>query len=65
MTIFGTQKTSQQLHDIIFKVIALQPVKTDQTLVTSEQLTSSWFCQNAALVPTLDGCSTEAAEANI
>lgn len=43
MTIFGTQKTAQQLHDIIFKVIALQPVKTDETLVNSEQLSSSWF----------------------
>lgn len=25
MAVFGTQETSQQLHDIIFKVIILQP----------------------------------------
>lgn len=29
MTIFGTQKTSQQLHDIVFKVIVLQPARTN------------------------------------
>lgn len=44
MTIFGTQKTSQQLHDIIFKIIVLQPAGTDYTLVILEQLGSSWFC---------------------